>query len=285
MICPTDKIWDSIFSEHSFLKKVAKLIQSTVENETKKLFKADTWANVSSIDLDSGYVSAVGQETDILNIFKDYFSEKRINELYLKVKKTLFSTTSNSIVILFEKEILKGMLTADGYKRFDKSAFDQLKEMFSEVLAKDELNRFVLRFRNLMLWGCDYDGFPILEVKNKNSGGKDVYVDYNGLRLVCDPSYYCIAYYTDNVSLETLEAIAKIVRSHLKNGRIKLEDEDDIIVQGLSFSYCVVRSGRALVLFNRESDAHLEFAMVSDGNLIFDFDSYKNKHLRVNLKK
>ena len=286
VICPTDKIWEAIFSKHSFLKKVAKLIQSTVEKETKKLFKADTWENVSSIDLDSGNVSAVGQEEDILKIFKDYFSEKRVNKLYLEVKKTLFSTPSNSIVILFEKETLKGMLSAEGYTPFDKSAFSQLEEMFSEELAKSELNSFVLRFRNLMLWGYDYVGFPILEVKNNNSGGKDLYVDYNGLRLL----YHGKSYYLPNVSLETFEAIAKIVRSHFKNGKIKLEDEDDIIVQGLSFCYCTLRSERALELFRQEPDdqleiTHLEFAMVRDGNLIFDFDSYKNEHLWVKPKK
>ena len=282
VICPTDKIWDSIFSEHSFLKKVAKLIQSTVENETKILFKADTWADVSSIDLDSGNVYAVGQEEDILKIFKDYFSEKRVNELYLEVKKTLFSTTSNQFVILFEKEILNGMLSAEGYTPFDKSAFSQLEEMFSEKLEENELHKFVSRFKNLMLLRYDYDGYPILKVVKNKFDGKDVYVDYNGLRLL----YNNKVYYLPNVSIEVLNAIAEVIRSNFKDNRIQLENSKKCsknTIKALELNFYCSYNHFAVYLFYRDENRYSRrFAWVGqDDCLDFDFDSLKDKDLRL----
>ena len=179
------------------------------------------------------------------------------------------------------------MLSTEGYTPFNKSAFDQLKEMFSEELEEKDLYKFVSRFKNLMLWGYNYDGYPILEVVKNNFSGKYGYVTYNGLPLLHSSGNY----YISNVSMEVLNAIAEVIRSNFKDNRIQLENSKKCsknTIKALELNFNCSYNHFTVYLFYLDDKNRLRsriFAWVrKDGSLCFDFDSLKNTDLKLDLK-
>lgn len=276
VISSTDKLWEAIFSKHSFLKKVAELIQSTVEKETIKMFDVKNWNYVNSIDLETYSIIASNQLSESLIFFGEYFSQKSANDIYLEVMKILFSTTSNNMVTILENGALRGLLTSEGFTPFNQLAFIKLEKWLSEILEDAELNIFINRLKNLLLWGRSYSSIITSEK------GTTYYIEHNGLTLYTHDRKH---FYAKNISVNIFyEYIKQCKVEKTDYGTKNIYNESpDILLEQYGIKIPIYNDGESLSVHTENDDLYC-FARLN-----FKFDSihlvarYQVSNIKVQL--
>ncbi|MBR3002188.1 MAG: hypothetical protein IKF38_01255 [Clostridia bacterium] len=178
VIDSTSKIWDTLFSRHPNLKKASEPIKSVIKEQTQKMFDVANWSHVCSFDLETNSAIAQDQLSQSLIFLREYFSEKKANDIYNDVMKILFSNSSNNTIVILNNGVLNGMLSYEGFTQFNELTFSKLENYFSEWLQNAEMPTFMERLKNLLIWGLPYTSII------KSEQGTAYYMERNGLKLV-----------------------------------------------------------------------------------------------------
>lgn len=216
IINSSDPIWPQFFNENSFMKKAEWLIKRTIQIETEKLFSTNTWEKLSSIELSTGETFKMSEEKNITSLLENFFSKKRILEIYSQIRRTLFSTLDNNFVLLFEKGSSKAMLNENSVTLFSESNIQRLQEMFADELESSDLKKFMIQIKNRLFYGKSNS---LYEICYKDQNGH-VYAKYNGLTVRIFKNHLYI-----KTSDELLNYIEKEAKSYPNSeDTIELED-------------------------------------------------------------
>lgn len=223
------KYWECFIEKHRHYKKLLPVLKEAVERVTSTVLlpSEESFEPIRSI---KRYVDSERYNNDceyvhnnILLNLKQYFSEGIVEELYDRILDRLFKNDGyEDYIVVFEEDSIIGKLDKSGFKALEMDGFERVYEMLQYELDEQDLSEFMIRIKNLFIFGNGNIKIPI----KKKDHHKNYYIELeNGKTAIINENRIFL-----KLDKDILKEIANVLDKKLKvtnKGTLELKDENN----------------------------------------------------------